>query len=113
MATGKTNTPFIALQYRDFRLLWLGQLVSQAGSAMQTLAVNWHISVLTNYDPLALGIVGLSRVLPILVFSLIGGATADARDRRRVMIVTQSAMALLAAILGLITDAGVRTVWPI
>ena len=80
---------------------------------MQTLAVNWHISVLTNYDPLALGIVGLSRVLPIIVFSLIGGATADARDRRKVMIITQSAMALLAAILGLITDAGNRTVWPI
>lgn len=80
---------------------------------MQTLAVNWHISVLTNYDPLALGIVGLSRVLPIIVFSLIGGATADARDRRKVMIVTQTVMALLAALLGLITDAGNRTVWPI
>ncbi len=113
MATQPRNTPLIVLQYRDFRLLWFGQLVSQAGSAMQTLAVNWHISVLTNYDPLALGIVGLSRVLPIIVFSLIGGATADARDRRKVMIVTQTAMALLAAILGLITDAGNRTVWPI
>ncbi len=113
MAKNRNNTPFIALQYRDFRLLWFGQLVSQAGSAMQTLAVNWHISVLTNYDPLALGIVGLSRVAPIIVFSLIGGATADARDRRKVMIITQSAMALLAVLLGVITDAGLRTVWPI
>lgn len=113
MATQLKNTPFIALQYRDFRLLWFGQLVSQAGSAMQTLAVNWHISVLTNYDPLALGIVGLSRVVPIVFFSLIGGAVADARDRRKLMIITQTAMALLAALLGLITDAGNRTVWPI
>ncbi|MBI5564233.1 MAG: MFS transporter, partial [Chloroflexi bacterium] len=113
MATQPGNTPFIALQYRDFRLLWFGQLISQAGSGMHTLAVNWHISVLTNYDPLALGIVGLSRVIPIIFFSLIGGAVADARDRRKLMIVTQTAMAILAAILGLITDAGNRTVWPI
>jgi MFS family permease len=106
MASGSTNIPFIALRYRDFRLLWLGQLISQAGSAMQTLAINWHISVLTNYNPLALGLVGLSRVIPIVFFSLIGGAMADARDRRKLMIVTQSAMAIFAAVLGLSTNAG-------
>lgn len=80
---------------------------------MQVLAINWHISVLTDYNPLALGLVGLSRVGPIIVFSLIGGAVADARDRRKVMIVTQSAMAICAAILGLMTDAGLKTVWPL
>ncbi len=106
MASQPRNIPFVALQHRDFRLLWLGQLISQAGTAMQTLAINWHIAVLTDYNPLALGLVGLSRVVPIIVFSLIGGATADARDRRKVMIVTQSVMALLAAVLGLITQAG-------
>ena len=73
--TGDTkNIPFVALRHRDFRLLWLGQLVSQAGTTMQVVAINWHISVLTNYNPLALGLVGLSRVVPIVVFSLIGGA---------------------------------------
>lgn len=106
MASHPRNIPFVALRHRDFRLLWLGQLISQAGTAMQTLAINWHIAVLTDYNPLALGLVGLSRVAPIIVFSLIGGATADARDRRKVMIVTQSVMALLAAVLGLITQAG-------
>lgn len=106
MASQPRNLPFVALRHRDFRLLWLGQLISQAGTAMQTLAINWHIAVLTDYNPLALGLVGLSRVVPIIVFSLIGGATADARDRRKVMIVTQSVMALLAAVLGLITQAG-------
>lgn len=80
---------------------------------MQVVAINWHISVLTNYNPLALGLVGLSRVGPIIVFSLIGGAVADARDRRKVMIVTQSAMAIFAAILGLMTDAGLNAVWPL
>jgi MFS family permease len=105
--------PFIALTHRNFRLLWLGQLISQAGSMMQVVAINWHISVLTNYNPLALGFVGLSRVLPIIFFSLVGGAVADARDRRKVMLVTQAAMAIFAAILGILTDRGLQVVWPI
>ncbi|HET7376442.1 MAG TPA: MFS transporter, partial [Anaerolineae bacterium] len=107
------NIPFAALRNRDFRLLWSGQLISQMGSTMQTLTINWHISVLTNYDPLALGLVGLSRFLPIVFFSLIGGAVADARDRRRLMLLTQSAMAIFAAILGYLTDRGLSIVWPI
>jgi MFS family permease len=113
MAAEPRSVPFIALTHRDFRLLWLGQLISQAGSMMQVVAVNWHISVLTNYNPLALGLVGLSRVVPIIFFSLVGGAVADARDRRKVLLVMQSAMAIFAAILGLLTDRGMQTVWPI
>jgi hypothetical protein len=77
------NRHFVALQHRNFRLIWLGQLVSMAGSMMQSAAILWHVSVLV--DPsrrgLALGMVGLVRVVPIIVFSLIGGVVADARDR--------------------------------
>jgi MFS family permease len=113
MTAEPKNVPFIALQHRDFRLLWLGQGISQAGSMMQVVAINWHISVLTDYNPLALGLVGLSRVAPIIFFSLVGGAVADARDRRKVMLVTQSAMAIFAAMLGLLTDHGLQEVWPI
>jgi MFS family permease len=113
MTSEPRNIPFAALRHRDFRLLWLGQLISQAGSMMQVVAINWHISVLTNYNPLALGLVGLSRVVPIIFFSLVGGAVADAHDRRKVMLVTQSAMAIFAAMLGLLTDRGLQTVWPI
>jgi MFS family permease len=113
MPSETKSLPFVALRYRDFRLLWLGQLISQTGSAMQILAINWHISVLTNYDPLALGLVGLSRVVPIVFFSLIGGAVADARERRQLMIITQAAMAFTAIVLGLITDLGLQVVWPI
>lgn len=80
---------------------------------MQVVAINWHISLLTNYNPLALGLVGLSRVAPIIFFSLAGGAVADAHDRRKVMLVTQSAMAIFAAILGLLTDRGLQVVWQI
>src|SRR5512136_2932107 len=113
MTVETKNVPFVALQHRDFRLLWLGQLISQAGSTMQVVAINWHISVLTNYNPLALGFVGLSRVAPIIVFSLIGGAVADAHDRRKVMLVTQAALAIFAGILGFLTDRGLASVWPI
>ncbi len=113
MTTEPRDVPFIALRHRDFRLLWLGQLISQAGTTMQLVAVNWHISILTNYNPLALGLVGLSRVAPIIVFSLAGGAVADAHDRRKVMLITQSAMAIFAALLGVLTDHGLQIVWPI
>jgi MFS family permease len=94
-------------------LWWFGQLISQSGSAMQTLAINWQISQMTGFNPLALGLVGLSRFIPIVIFSLVGGAVADARDRRKLLIVTQSMLALLAAVLGLLSSAGLSTVWPI
>src|SRR5918994_1696657 len=66
---------FSALQHRNFRLLWLGQLISFSGSMMQQAAILWHVSLLVPPDRrgLALGIVGLVRVGPILVFSLLGG----------------------------------------
>jgi MFS family permease len=98
-------SPFVALQHRDFRLLWIGQFISLAGTQMQQVAINWHVYILTN-SPVALGLIGLMRVIPIIVFSLIGGVMADAHDRRRVMIVTQSAMMFFAATLGLSTITG-------
>lgn len=99
-------SPLLALRHRDFRLIWLGQLISLAGTQMQQVAINWHIYILTK-SPVALGLVGLMRVVPIIGFSLIGGAIADAHDRRRVLIVTQIAMMLFAALLGLLTITGV------
>jgi MFS family permease len=107
------NVPFVALRHRDFRLWWIGQLISQSGSAMQTLAINWQISQLTGFNPLALGLVGLSRFIPIFIFALIGGAVADARNRRKLLIVTQSILMVLAVLLGALSSAGLSTVWPI
>src|ERR1700694_680936 len=71
---------FAALRYRDFRLLWFGQLVSMSGTQMQRVAIAWHIYLLT-HDPIALGLIGVFRVLPVLIFSLLGGVVADAQDR--------------------------------
>ncbi len=106
---------FPALQHRNFRLLWLGQLVSISGTMMQSAAVLWHVSLLVAPDRkgLALGMVGLVRVIPIVVFSLISGVVADTVDRRRLMITTQLLMAVFATVLALLTFRGLSTVWPI
>lgn len=106
------NSSFAALRHRDFRLLWLGQLVSITGTQMQVLAINWHVYLLTK-SPLALGTVGLVRVVPIILCSLLGGAVADAVDRRRLMMITQSVMLASAALLALLTWWGLTSVWPI
>jgi MFS family permease len=79
--------------------------VSLTGTQMQTLAIHWHVYVLTR-SPLALGFVGLTRVVPIIVFSLWGGVVADRRDRRRIMFAAQTLMALLSAGLALLTARG-------
>jgi MFS family permease len=109
------HSPFAALRYRNFRLLWGSQLVSMAGSMMQSAAILWHVSLLVPADRrgLALGMVGLVRILPIVVLSLVAGVVADAKDRRRLMLVTQTGMAGAAALLAMITFAGVKALWPV
>src|SRR5919199_708653 len=109
------SSSFIALRYRNFRLLWLGQLISMCGSMMQNVAILWHISLLVAPEQkgLALGLVGLVRVLPIIVLSLVSGVVADVLDRRKVMLMTQTGMALLAFVLAAVTFAGLHTPWPI
>lgn len=106
---------FPALRHRDFRLIWVGQLLSFSGSRMQTAAVLWHVSLLANpgRKALALGLVGAAQVVPIIVFAMLSGVVADALDRRKVMLVTQTTMALFAGALAALTFAGLRTVWPI
>ena len=108
-------SPLAALQSRNYRLLWGGQLVSMAGSMMQSAAILWHVSLLVPaaHRGIALGLVGLVRVLPILLFSLLSGVAADALDRRRLMLVTQTGMALAAAALAAHAFAGGGMLWPI
>lgn len=101
-----------SLKHRKFFYLWLGQLISVTGAQMQLWAIFWHINQL-NPNPIALGGIGVARILPIVIFSLIGGALADSVDRRKVLFVTQSAAALLALTLGLLTQFGSITIWHI
>src|SRR3990172_4810263 len=101
-----------ALYHRRFRLLWLGLLISIAVTQMQTWALFWHIRTLTDL-PIALGGVGLARILPVIIFSLVGGAMADVVNRRSLLLVTQSIMALLALLLTWLTLRGSITLWQI
>ncbi len=79
---------------------------------MQFVAINWHVYLLTK-SAFALGLVGLFRGVPIIVCSLAGGVFADAFDRKRTMVVTQTVMLLTAAMLTAATLAGLKSVWPI
>jgi len=106
------NSAFAALRHRDFRLLWMGQIVSVTGSQMQFVAINWHVYLLTK-SAFALGLVGLFRGVPIILCSLAGGVVADAVDRKRLMVVTQFIMLVSAALLTVGTLAGMESVWPI
>jgi len=106
------HSAFAALRHRDFRLLWIGQIVSVTGSQMQFVAINWHVYQLTK-SAFALGLVGLFRALPIIFCSLAGGVVADAFDRKRLMVLTQTAMLASAALLTAGTLAGMESVWPI
>src|SRR5690242_12114149 len=106
----RPDGPLAALGHRDFRLYWGGQLVSTAGTQMQQAAVAWQVYLLTN-SAVALGLIGLVRVVPIVLFSLWGGVVADVIDRRRLLLVTQSVLLALSAALAITTIAGVISLW--
>ena len=110
-----SHRPFVALEHRNFRLLWIGLLVSMTGSLMQNAAILWHVSLLVSPDRkgLALGLVGLVRVAPIVVFSMLSGVVADVWNRRKLMLLTQSAATMVALVLAILTFRGLTQVWPI
>ena len=105
----------VALRHRNFRLIWIGLFVSFSGSMMQNAALLWHVSLLVPPDRkgLALGLVGLVRVVPIMVFSMISGVVADAWDRRKLMLFTQLAATFVASALAILAFRGLTQVWPI
>jgi MFS family permease len=106
---------FVALRHRNYRLIWIGLFLSFTGSMMQNAALLWHVSLLVSPDRkgLALGLVGLVRVAPVVVFSMISGVVADAWDRRRLMLFTQVAATLVAIALAGVAFRGLSAVWPI
>ncbi len=99
---------FAALRQRDYALFWGSHVLSRVGSEMRTVAFSWHIYQLTG-SKLALGVIGACRCFPILLFGLWGGVTADRFDRRRVLIATQTLMAVISTCLFLLTRKGLVT----
>jgi MFS family permease len=100
-----------ALRHRDFRLLWVGLFVSAVGTWMQIVAQALLVLRLTGGSALALGTVSLAQAAAFFLFAPVGGAIADRFDKRRLLIVTQSFLLLLAAGLGALTVLGIVRLW--
>lgn len=111
-----------AFRHRDYRLYWLGLLAPTIGAQMLVIAINWQVyaqlkeasstitllgtSFTLNLSALALGSLNLARVLPIFALAIVGGLLADLISRRRLLLATQSAAALLAVTLAVLTFTG-------
>ncbi|HWP58010.1 MAG TPA: MFS transporter [Candidatus Acidoferrales bacterium] len=104
--------PFVALRFRDFRLFWIGYFISHIGDSMQQTAVSWLLYDMTK-SPLQLGLNGAFRAVPMIALGLFGGTLADRFDRRRVLLVTQSVLMVLAFVLGILDHSGHIAVWHI
>ena len=99
-------------KHRHFRRLWAGQVVSGLGSQLTLVAVSFQAYGLT-HSTLVVGLIGLVQLGPLLAGALWGGTLADAMDRKRVLVLTQVAMA--AAVGGLVANASLPhpAVWPL
>lgn len=93
----------------------MGLSVSFTGTYMQQAALLWHVSLIVppGQKGLALGMVGLVRAVPIVLFALAAGVAADAYNRRTVMLVTNSAAVLVSSGLAWLAFSGVQVVWPV
>jgi MFS family permease len=103
---------FAALSVPNYRRYYGGQAVSLTGTWMQMTAQAWLVLQLT-HSAAALGLVVALQALPVLLLAPYGGVIADRRDKRRLMILLQSAMGIQALALGLLTVTGVVRVWEI
>ncbi|MBA2305809.1 MAG: MFS transporter [Acidobacteria bacterium] len=101
-----------ALRSRNYRLFAGGQLISLIGTWMQMVAQAWLIYRLTG-SAVLLGVAGFTAQIPVFVLAPLGGVIADRLDRRRVLIVAQAVMMLLALILAGLTFSGAVRVWHI
>lgn len=103
---------FVAFNYRNYRLWFVGQLVSMFGSWMQTTAQGFLVYELTG-SPVYLGLVGFAAGVPSLIFMMYGGVIADRVPRRTLMVITQTAMMIMAFILAFLTYTGLVEPWQI
>ncbi|MGI8552477.1 MAG: MFS transporter [Dehalococcoidia bacterium] len=100
---------FASLHIRNYRLYFSGQLISQVGTWMQSTALSWYVLSRT-HSALALGAVSTFRTLPVLLFALFGGVIADRLPKQRLLIGTQTTLALQAIMLALLMSAGLLTI---
>ena len=102
---------FSSLRYRNYKLFFSGQLISQTGSWMQRIALGWYVLELTHNDAFAVGIMAFAQFLPYTLFGLFAGVLTDRLDARRLVLATQTAQTLIAAVLTWIAIDGVARPW--
>lgn len=101
---------FSSLKNRDYRLYWIGQSISLIGTWMQSTAQGWLILEMTN-SSFYLGVVSALGMLPVLFFSLFGGAIADRVPKRKLLLFTQTSLAIPALILGVLVLTNRVEIW--
>lgn len=101
---------FGAMQYRDYRLFWIGSLASVLGFQMLLLTQGWLVYQLTG-SKVQLGMVGLASAVPSILLNLFGGVIADKVDQRRLIMATQTLGATVMATLAFLTLAGLVQAW--
>src|SRR5215217_6711858 len=111
LASPRHERLFRVLRYRDFRLIWSAEALSQTGTQIQRVAVAWQVFELTG-DPFHLGLLGLVRFVPLFLFGLVGGVVADRYDRRQILILSQLAlMTVASAFAGLTATGSITLAW--
>ncbi len=98
------------MRHRNFRLFWLGQLISLIGTWMQNVGQSWLVLELT-HSSFKLGVVSALQFLPILFLSFFTGPFIDYFSKRRIIIATQTALMLLAFALAVLDWTGVVRYW--
>ncbi|MDR3068850.1 MAG: MFS transporter, partial [Cellulomonas sp.] len=105
---------FSSLRYRGYRLWFAGALVSNVGTWMQRVAQDWLVlTVLTHGSGVAVGITTALQFGPVLLLTPLAGVVADRVDRRRMLMVTQSSIGVLAASLGALVLSGHAQLWQV
>ncbi|MGW1679806.1 MFS transporter [Saccharopolyspora sp. NPDC002376] len=107
---GKVFLDTRPLKYPAYRRLWLSNIVTAVGAQFAAVAVPKQLYDITGSSAYV-GIAGLFGLVPLLVFGLWGGAIADTVDRRRLLLVTNSGLAITSVLLWLVAASGIRSVW--
>jgi len=111
-AEGKETRPFSSLRHRDFRLLWIGTILSHIGDEMQIVSVTWLVMLITN-SPFLMGVANIVQGLPRLFFGILGGLIADRYNRRTLLIIYTTCQMILAFLFAFFVLSGKIQFWQI
>lgn len=110
IAKGRIGHTFTAFKFKNFRLIWIGNLTSNIGSWMQNVAQPWLVLSLSQ-SAFLLGLDAFAQDAPLLAFLLVGGALADRKSRRTIIAISQTVQLVTALCLALLIYTGQAHVW--